>query len=613
MENAKLNTILVRDPRVIVDNQREFAVLESGIRFRAKPWTTTSISSANIPFSTPAPSGDIYVDRKISLTLPVRWTASGTVQPGFRLLSPNNDAPRAYPIHSMLDTISLTVNNATMTQNIGEIIHALLRFNNTQHESVLDYSSTPTALDQTQIYDSLVGSVANPLSMAGDANQRSQIGRGGFSGYTIVSNPVNELPIAQTMTAVVDLLLTEQIMMSPCFFGNGDASAFYNVTTMDWQFNFLNQAGNRLWSHVDDPAVSQITSTSVQFGNLTGFSYALAQPYLNINYITPNPRLKVGPMYPTVYPYFKVAKYATDLGVSLAYNNPNIPKSSTVQSNNIQLSSIPRRCYIYARPSNSVYYANPKVTDTYYGINQVSIQFENYSGLLAESTKLQLWQISRKNHCNIDWNNWSGQTFYPVGGSNYGTQYGGIGSILCIEFGTDIQLDPDMAPGTIGQFNLQVSAIIENIDPSGEHDSQAISLYIVTVSDGVFNIPALGVANTEDAVLSQRMVLDTLNSSMFYNYHDIQEVNGGDFLSSLKKATAKIIPVAKNVNKFLKDNKVISRGAKALSYVPLPIPGYQTGAKVIGDVADVFGYGEDEQYGGRKIAKKNLKQRARRN
>ena len=176
MQNAKLNTVLVRDPRVIVDNKREFAVLESGIRFRAKPWSTTSVSTSNIPFSTPAPSGDIYVDRKISLTLPIRLTMTGTVQPGFRLVNPNYDAPRAYPIHSMLDTINITINNASVTQNIGEIIHALLRFNNSSWESEQDYSSTATALDLTQSYGSLIGSIANPLSMAGDADQRSQVG-----------------------------------------------------------------------------------------------------------------------------------------------------------------------------------------------------------------------------------------------------------------------------------------------------------------------------------------------------------------------------------------------------------------------------------------------------
>jgi hypothetical protein len=629
MQNAKLNTILVRDPRVIVDNQREFAVLESGIRFRAKPWTTTSISSANIPFSTPAPSGDIYVDRKISLTLPVRLMLTGLVQPGYALINPNFDAPRAYPIHSMLDTITITINNASVTQNIGEIIHPLLRFNNSSIESEQDYSSTATALDLTQNYNSLVGSIANPLSMAGDADQRAQVGRGGFSNYLIVLNPVNTGSSAALMTAVIDMVFTEQIMMSPLFFGNGDASSFYNVTTMDWQFNFLNQAANRVWSHADNPYVAltpplytppspQIISASLAFNNFVNFaplagnfSFSLSQPYLNINYITPNPRLSRGANFPTIYPYFKVDKYSTDLQSGLAYGAP----AQTVQTNNIQLSYVPRRCYLYLRASNSTYYSNPNITDTYYSINNVSIQFENYSGLLAESSQVQLWQMSRKNHCNIDWSNWSGQGFYPVGGSSYGTKYGGIGSILCFEFGTDIQLDPQWAPGTIGQFNLQVTVNYSNIDSTHYSDYFPVSIYLIVVGDGVFNIPALGVASTENAVLDQHLVLATLKESEFHNYNDIQQVNGGDFLSSLSKATSRLLklPSGQRVKKVLKGTKAISNIARTFQDLSLPI--VSPAAKTVHDVADFYGYGEGEgegeAYGGRRISKKSLKSRAR--
>ena len=98
----------------------------------------------------------------------------------------------------------------------------------------------------------------------------------GFSNYNIpatvgnppvANNPLNSGEEETTSSCTIDILITEQIMMSPLFFGNGDASAFYNVTTMDWQFNFLNQAANRVWSRFDNDAVSRVDPrfSSIQF------------------------------------------------------------------------------------------------------------------------------------------------------------------------------------------------------------------------------------------------------------------------------------------------------------------------------------------------------------
>lgn len=606
----QLEPILVKDPRTIVDNKRVYAILKCGKRTTFKPWTSTSVSSANINFQTPPPSSSIIIDRKITFTLPMRITFTATVQPGYRVFNKNNDAPRAFPIHSMLDTIQLTINNCGITQNMGEFIHALLRFNADRKLFAKDYSMTPSCLDASQSYGDLIGAVHNPLSMYGDSNFDDVANRGGFSGFKIISNPENTTNAPATLVGQIDMICTEQLMLSPLYWGGENGSGFVNVTSMDWVFNFINQgAANRAWSHYNDPNISVISSSSIQFNNLTNFSFNVNQPYLNITYITPDDRLTINPQQPVTYPYFEITRYPTDT------NNSLIAGGQTVlQSNNIQLSSIPRRMYVYARPANSYYYATPSATDCYYAINNISIQFENYTGLFANATQYQLYEMSRKNHCNLSWSEWSGQGMYQVGGSAWDQnayQFAGPGSIICIEFASDIGLDTNEAPGLgQGTYNLQITANIKNVNYSGEWDNVPITLYVIVVSEGTFTITNAGSALTQTSVLSTRDVLDSQQNQM-YNYLDIQEVNGGNFMSGLKDVASKAYSGIRKGNQYLRDNKIISRAANVASYIPGTVGDV---ARDVGAVANKLGYGMRQGgvvLGGKAMSKNQLQNRLR--
>jgi len=613
---SHLKPVLIKDPRIIVDNERFFGVLKSGLRFRQKQWTTNSVSISNIPFSTPAPSFDIFIDRRVYFSLPMRYSQTCSVLPNFAVFNVNEDAPRAYPIHSMLNTVTLTINNATITQYIGEIIHALLHLSNSDKLSEYDYSQCPTALDVTQNYADLVGSVRNPLACAGDATQGSIMGRGGFANYKIIVNPVNEGEVRANLTGIVDIWSVEQLMFSPLEFGSlqKNSSAFYNVNTMDWQFNFLSEAATRCWSHANypnnDDAHSRWISSSVVFDNFsrvagandTDFSFPNAsKPYLFINYITPDP--VISKMYlqkPISYPYFPIARYVTPIA---AKNYGAAPEQ--IVSNNIQLSNIPKKLVIYFRSANNPYYTTPTSTDSFFGINYLSIQFQNYSGLLAESNQAQLWELARKNHCNIDWSSWSGNGQYPVAPFPQGNfplnqnKYGGLGSLVVLEMGTDIQLDPEYAPGSIGQFSLQITANIFNIDPSNSHNGQELSMYILCINDGVFTIPSGGVAFSELSLLTTKDVVEatmqTDNDKLYLNYNDLQEVSGGNFYTGIKDFGKSIGRKLGQANKYLKDSRLISNTANKISNLATApfvrdIPYSDKVANVARDVHDVSSY-----------------------
>lgn len=580
-----LEPILVMDPRIIVENKRDYAVLKSGSQTTWKQWTSTSISTNSINFSVPPPSAGVFIDRKIFFVLSVQLTFTGIPPAGVTLLNVNRDAPRAFPIAGSLNNIKMTINNHTMNFESAEFIHALLRFNNGVQLKNCDYSMTPNMYDQSQQYGDLFGTIRSPLFNYGDSQDGTELNRGGFPFQIITNLPGDGTSV---MTSVVQATFCEPLFISPLYFGAHNGSGFFNVNAMDFIFNFVsgaNAIASRMWSHDDNGGTNVITSATAQFNNFGGH-----QPLLLIQYITPMETQVLSHDMVISYPYFDVQKYVTSIGPVAA------GVSTSATSNNIQLNSIPRRMYIYIRQTNSDLYNNPSNTDTYAAITTISLQYLNKSGLLSGATQYDLYKMSAKNHCNMSWTQWSGGPVQRPG--TWASVIGTVGSVLCIEFATDIGLDSLDAPGKLNQGMIQVLVNYTNIA------SRTINfdLYIVPILEGVFTIEGLGRASTNIGVISSKDILDC-QAKPWVNYKDIQHVNGGDFFSSLWD-------FGKKVNDFLKRNKVISR----LAHSPLgKVLDVATGLPLstgIGTAAEALGYGEGGVLvGGKRLGRQQLKHR----
>ncbi len=331
----------------------------------------------------------------------------------------------------------------------------------------------------------------------------------------------------------------------------------------------------------------------MQFSNFTSpaFSYLENQPKMLFKYITPNVLSKqiLSPNVPITYPYFDVVRFPTDIGALTYAQGPQ-----QFQSNNIQLNQIPRRMYVYARPSNSVLNSRCDITDCYLAISNISVQFANQSTLLSSATKVQLYEMNVKNHSSQSWVEWSGDA---VQTSAFGTLVGTTGGPLCLEFGTDISLaSQDDAPGKQGQYQIQVQATFSNKNVSGAWDALPMTMYLVVVNEGTFTVTGTGSAQHQLGVLTTMDILDA-QSRPGLSYRSVQGVNGGDFWSGLASFGNKI-------NDFLKESKLISNVA---SIIPHPISqGIAQGAKSLGyggcnmDVGGVA-------LGGAMLSKKHLK------
>jgi hypothetical protein len=592
----KVKAIEVRDPRVIVDNLRDYAVLKGGADVTAKTYTTTNVSQSSIVFSTPPPSPNMILDRKALLTICVRLTLAGTAPANGYLLNVNQDAPRSFPLSSAMDNVSIQINGSQIDVQMSDLIQALTHYNTDVKLKTEDYSMTPTARDQSQNYGDLVGTIRNPLAVFGNSLQGGVTGRGGFN-FVVVSNPLNNTANPAAATAVVDCRFTEPLfLLAPFIWGKHEAGGLYNLNSLEWTFNFLTQAGNRFWSH-DDSTGASVSSIQWAFGGQIGGPSSPGfnlSPTLNLTWITPPEISMLGPNMSISYPYFRMDRFVAD------YTNITNGVQQIYTSGNIQFNSIPRRVYLFMRERNSDLFSSPSKTDTYFSIENVNIQFNNRSGILSTASKEQLYQMCVKNHCNLSWEEWSGQALYK-GSSNFANTFNSVGSVMCVEFGTDIaNQTPIEAPGKSGVYQFQANVTATNI--SGRTINA--SLFVVPVYEGVFTIASAGQSVTQIGVLTSNDILDA-GKNGYYNYYDVK-VNGGegDFLSGIKDFFSnKVLPL-------IKQSKIASNLA---SLVPVVGPALSKSIKNLG-----YGEGEGEYdgegeggvlVGGARLSRRRLRDR----
>ena len=508
MSNA-LNPMLpvkIVDPVLDFSETKVFPVIQGGERTSYKPIISTSYSNSSATFSAPPPSPNVAVSRHVKLVQPVTFTITGNAPIGFPLIQSGFDAPRAYPCSTNMSTLQIDMNNTSFTINMADTIQALLRYNNCTALKNGNMSTTPTYLDTTQQYSDINGSILNPLNSVVDTPLGGCDPRGAFPADSIV-NP-QSTDEQETIEATVAYTFTEDLFLSPLVFGtNEEDVGFVGLQTFQLIINWRSDL-SRMWCH-------DTTSNA----NFISLDVTLGQPTLLFQYKTPSPTTLV-PRFKN-YDYYEVQRYPTEYGTA-------VPAGSTIQmsSNNIQLNSIPRHVYVYARKRNSD--QTFLDADVYFGIKKISVNWVNNSGLLSNASQQDLYEMSRKNGCDLKWREWSGKSaYFSVGDQNQAIK--GPGSVFCMEFGTDIALSPNEAPGLNGLYQLQMEVTIENLS---EEDINP-ALYVVVINEGSFTIENNS-AYAQVGVISQTDVMNAQKQEG-YNYQDLKFMAGSSFRGFTRK------------------------------------------------------------------------------
>jgi hypothetical protein len=157
--------------------------------------------------------------------------------------------------------------------------------------------------------------------------------------------------------------------------------------------------------------------------------------------------------------------------ISVSNTGPIQPgQTGQIVSQTITLPQIPDMLIIYAKPAQ--YTATqgdwyfPLATRDVNG-NEVatplSVNFDNFSGLLSSMTAEQLYNMSVHNGLDMDYATWIGQA-HSSSQNSPGRQQGQliptVGSILVLKPGQDITLQSGQAPSLVGRWHNMPSAAV---------------------------------------------------------------------------------------------------------------------------------------------------------
>jgi hypothetical protein len=534
LNSNPLKVVKVMDPRLQISQEKDYIASKGGVVNSWQQFPSVNTNSSSVQVTLNPPNRDIVVSRLIYKKAVYNWTITGTNTSGGTLLNAGYHAPRAMPMTATTQSESITINDDTITQApVQQYWRALLRYRNEFANRWGAFSLAPSMLDQFQEYSDGVNTIRNPLAAYGDNSYENT--RAGYVGYVV--NP--QAPGNTTATGT--LTTYEPILISPFVFGNkaNDYSGLAGVQNMSYTASFKNPL-SRILSLVQGqgaPAGQIVLNEPVV--SLSSFS-------IFCNYITPDPVMPVPRNMSSSY--YSIVSYPTATSPSIASG-----ASVVITMQSIQVTSIPKRLYIFAKEDDGVETAFS--SDTYMALddgNPITLTWNN-SQFLSQATTQDLYSMSVKNGCNMSYSQFKDKT----------------GSVLAVDFSNgDIGLWSNQSAGSLGNYQLSLTCRFKNTS------SVALipTLYVVVVSEGVFNCID-GHCSHMIGVLSPSDVLDApyVSSGQF---KENQDVYGGSF-KSFKRLLRK-------GHDFIKQHKLISRG---LSMIP------DKRAQVGSKIARELGYG----------------------
>lgn len=519
-----------------------------------RQWISTSYSDVSTTWSMPPPNTSIYIDRMFLCATPVTITYGGTS--GGSLLENGKDALRAFPIASITTSNQLTLNNLTFTFQTNELVPKMARFWDTDS---YDNHGFPSMLDTCQRYQDSTASNNNPLANYGNMVGKVQP-RGAYP--MIVVNGISST--ASSISATI----YEPIWV-PCLHRKyDDGLGFTNIRSCDLISNYSSNL-SRIVSHSLDSSAT-LTSVTVHIAG---------NPIIFMKYNTP----PYGYIPKTIsYRSEDINRFITPCPTAPLTSNSSV----TFPSTNIQLNCIPKWVIICCVESvlNSTY----TTTDTALNISNLSINFNNQSGLLSSMSEFNLWKTSAENGLQDSWAQYHGITQNTLGAN-----VGSSGSFIKLVFGKDIPLgSAGDYPGKVGAYNFSCIATVTNVNQSAS--ITAPQLYIITSS-------AQKIIIHEGGACEQVLGIDDVEGS-YMPYNQVSEYYGGSFKDFISKVWNGI----KSIGRFIKDNKLISSVA---SVIPHPI------AQTVATAARSVGLGDDGGYepseGGRIATRRELMRRVR--
>jgi len=536
--------VLVLDDRLNVKDNLDFAVFKGASSKVNAIFGSVSASQSQVSFNIQVPSELTVIDREVILEATYTLNITGIPQAGKYLIDyGNGHALAPFPFHQMISTATATINNNSVSLNVQDVLEAINRFHDKRQLNRYN-GMTPTAFDTYLNYADAVDTNNNPNGSFSNVADNDLYPRGAFP-VSITGNNLGDGTTPSDITMVVQV--REPLLISPFIFcdPSTENQGFYGIQNLNFIFN-IGSLSNVLRGVNNSVALP---------GNAGYYNISLAsitsndQFKLYFNFLTAPNSVLLPPR--NVVPYYELPRYKTSVPSSnQSFTSPAL-NQFTINSPSIQLNQVPDKLIVFVRKQTKTVVDS----NSYLPINNISINFNNVSGLLSSSQANDLWKMSVKSGSNQSWLEFSG-----VAVKHTGAYAGAVqtvptsGSMLILDYAKEIPLNEEYyAPSSLGQFQLQFNLSVSN-NTGAQIEAGTYELVIITMNSGMF-VAERGTAATYTAVLTKADVLDASQSESRMSYDDARRLVGGNLMSFVKKAAPVGMKVAKELLKSSSDKR----------------------------------------------------------
>ena len=522
---SDFRTVLIEDARIADITATEvFGVQSSASQSTYQQFQAVSSSNSSIVFNIQVPSENIVIDRHLLIASQLSFQLSlGSVPVGSQCFQYGlTDSLQAFPLNSLFTTTQATINNVSVSTNLQDVLPMLMRMNDKRMLS--RYNSLCPSLPDSSWgeYNYAPGANNNPLASYSNASydecfeprgsyaldflQIDHYIGGVYTNSSPISTSLNDTWIISIRVSVTEPFLA----LSPFINCEPECSAgLVGVNNMSMVLN-VDSSCKRLFSTANNSVVGGNSLVGYINNIQLGFpvapnggasqSVGFVNTRLLFNFLSLQPEQYAKISTKNVVPYLDYPRYLTTFtsGTTIAPGG-----SFTLTSQSIQLNQVPDMILICARvPMSS---QNWNYTSSFLTINQISINFNNASGLLASATQQDLY--------NLSFRNGSAQSFYEFRGfaDINDNATGGVdavpttGSLLVLNPVYDFSLPSYLSSSSLGQYQFQF-----NINVTNQYDFSVVQpeLCIITINSGIFATQQ-GTSQIFTGILTKEQVLRT--------------------------------------------------------------------------------------------------------
>ena len=620
--SADIEKLAVFDSRIVQSRPR-YAVENGALSLTNAPFNAISATASQHTYNIYVPSENVFVDRAVEWSSTVLCSTTQTFSTAAEtqyLVAGNAGMPllvwgvdcalQAFPLNSLCSTMTATINDTTTVINSQDVLKEVLRL--TDHKKNRLQRTCPTMLDKYACYDDAYGSPNSPLSgysslldyaepqngqypyivftdrngtplvdgtyynSAGQAVAQPATGAAGTGVYQAqlgsipcFQNGVDGAPMVGPYTFFYKWTSTEKIVLSPFTFSD----------THEWDTGLFGINNIQLIMNLQSPART-LRATGQRFGIAAGqgtdngftlsptiYNQYAPSPFtssvVNVQFLTPSLDVPLPPK--SVVPYMEFPRYITTPSQSVAAKS-----TLQIQSQTITLPQIPDLLIIYVKTGLGAI-EGPSFGDSYLPLanrsnsafaSPLSVNFDNFSGLLSSQTTEQLYAMSVKNGLDMDWTTWSGEAYtglqISTGVAGFGSvptttgrQANGfgvapisspngmktplVGSILVLKPSQDITLQTGQAPSLVGNFTLQFNLTVYNPYQS----AITPQLFVITANSGFFE-SIRGSSRIIKGVLSEQDIIGAPLAPTATRQELQRYVGGAGLMSSLGNILSKV-------------------------------------------------------------------------